>query len=844
MQTAYRILVAGSADKLAAGRGDLWDSGRVKSDASIMIPYAGRTLTQNQACFWKVQVWDRDGYPTSWSHSAQWTMGLFSNTAWKGKWIRSRELEQEWRDYELDANFTINKGAVGIYFRGRGTGNAYMWQINTANGRAEFKPHIRENGGFRVLKQIPLPNFSASDISKPHEFKITVSGQTIETRVDGELIDKTTDATFGAGGIGLRESPDETAIFHTIRVMDASGRVLYDSNFKKGRILAPGSQIGPDGLTVTGGDFLLKDADQSAIQSPLFRKEFPITGRPIRRAWLYASALGIYQLSLNGKRVGDQYFVPGWTNYRKTVEYQTYDVTSMIHPGLNALGAQVTPGWYAGNIAWFDPNHYGNRPAFMAEMHVVYTDGTSAIVAATDDSWKSNSGPVVAADNLDGEDYDARRERAGWDLPGFDDSAWHRAAIANANPSAKIVAQIDPPIRALQKFPAYEVSEPKPGTYIYKFPQDINGFARVKITGKAGQTVHIQYAEGLTADGNLDLKNMSPPGIPESRARATDSYTFGQHGVVLFQPDFTWRGYQYIQITGAKKRPALEDVVGLSIGTDVPVIGHLQTSSVLLNRIFLNIFWSGRDAYMSYPMDCPQRSERLGWTGDANFYLATATQNFDMDRFYSKWENDLLDSQREDGLMNNVSPSGWGRGSEGGYGGGWGDAAVCVPYELWRHYGDVRIIEHCYPGLVKWLDFLKTHAPGFIVPADLAPAGDWMYQNICGISHSASDVGFKKITIRPLIGGGLTSAHASYECPYDTIKTSWRIDGNRLVLSVEVPVNTTAEIYVPSKNPSHVTETGKPFRALTGVQSIPGEDGFAVFTVGSGSYTFATNALQ
>jgi len=1020
VQTAYRILVASSTDNLAAGRGDLWDSGRVKSDASIMIPYAGKTLVENQACFWKVQVWDRDSTPTSWSQPAAWTMGLFSNAAWKGRWIRGGS-EHQWRDYDLEANFTITKGAASVSFRGSTTGNAYLWQINTANDMAEFKPHIRENGGFRVLKDIPLPQLATADRSKPHDLKITVSGQTIETRVDGKLIDKTTDATFATGGIGIRQSPDETAVFHSILVTDTSGKILYDSDFKKGQNLPPGSHLGPDGLTVTGGDFLLDNPDQSGIREPLFRKEFPVASRPIRRAWLYASALGIYKMSLNGKKVGDQFFAPGWTNYRKRVEYETYDVTALIHPGLNALGAQVTPGWYAGNIGWFGNNHYGDKPAFLAELHVEYADGTSAIVTATDDSWKSSSGPVVAADNLDGEDYDARRERPGWDLPYFDDSAWHGAVLADSDHGSKIVAQIDPPIHVLEKFQACEVSEPKPGTTIFKFPQDINGVARVKITGNAGDTVRIQYAEGLKADGNLDLKNMGPPGITDSRALATDSYTFRQDGSVIFQPEFTWRGYQYVQITGARKKPALEDVVGLSIGTDVPVIGNLQTSNDLINRIFLNMFWSGRDAYMSYPMDCPQRSERLGWTGDANFYLATAAKNFDMDRFYTKWENDLLDSQRGDGLMNNVSPSGWGEAAEGGYGGGWGDAAVCVPYELWRHYGDVRIMENSYPDLAKWIDFLKSHATGFIVPGDLAPAGDWqgestpndlcatayfaydarlmatmaaalgktddaqkyhdlflkiadafarkwitadgkvatgsqtaqvlalyvrlipdalrgaamkvladnveshqrrlttgfvgtqwllqtladgnrpdlayaileqeknpswgymvklgsttiweswnamtpdgringgpnslnhcalgsagawMYQAIGAISHPADDVGFKKIMIRPLIGGGLISAHASYECPYGTIKTSWKIDATGLQLLVEVPVNTTAEIHVPATDPSQVTEGGKPISYLRGIQTMPSQDGNAVFNVGAGSYVFSANALH
>jgi alpha-L-rhamnosidase len=651
-------------------------------------------------------------------------MGVLSPKEWQAKWIGPTETGTDWADYTIRTSFTITKEAVTVYFRANGAGNSYMWQINTASGEPMFRPHIRVNGGYRVLKNVSLANLvGAADFAKPHTLAITAAGSTITTRLDGHAIDTTIDSTFSHGSIGFRDSPTETTVIHDISVTARDGSTLYANNFSEGDAKGiEGGKIGPDGLTLTGSDAML----EGSLRTPMLRRSFTLA-KPVRRAWIYASALGIYELRLNGSDVDNRLYAPGWTDYRQLVQYQTYDVTNMLHFGENVLGAQLAPGWYCGNIGWFGPNHYeGSAPALFAELHVEYDDGTTEIVP-TDTTWKISAGPVVSADNLDGETYDARREQPGWDKPGFQDSRWSAAAMRTAPPGMQMSAQLDPPVRVTQEIKPVSVSEPEHGVFVYDLGQDITGVARISAQGAAGSTMKIRQAEALNKDGTLNIITLHSPGL-NAEALATDHYTFKDSNKATFQPTFTWHGFRYVEITGLAAKPPLGDVTGIVMGTDVAHIGQLATSNVLLNRLFQNMAWSGRDAYMSIPMDCPQRSERLGWTGDANFYVTTATFNFDMVRFYRKWERDIAQSQGTGGLFSNVAPR-WDPPSSDGYAGGWGDAGVCVPYVLWQRYGDTAIIRDNYAAMKRFLQTLQASSTGLVLNGSLAPAGDWQQQN-------------------------------------------------------------------------------------------------------------------
>ncbi|MCW3061373.1 MAG: alfa-L-rhamnosidase, partial [Capsulimonas sp.] len=524
-QSAYQVEVASSADGLARGA-YLWNSSKVVSSQSMGVKYGGASLRSHMQCFWRVRVWDQAGRLSGWSKPALWTMGVLSPSEWKAKWIDGASQETRWRDFTVETSFTIQHEAAAIYFRASGPGKAYMWQITTAGDHPVFRPHARVNGFYEVLKDVSLaPIYTNADFQKPHTLRITASGTTITTYLDGRLIDTTVDDKLASGSIGFRGSSTETATFHRVRVTDLAGKVQYENKFPaNGDNAFRGGALGPDGLTVANTDAMLESGNP---RTPMLRREFSLT-RPIRRAWLYASALGIYTARINGKRVSDHYYAPGWTNYYRRAQYQCYDVTPLLKRGGNAIGAQIAPGWYCGNIAWFGPNQYGSDcPKFFAELHVQYTDGSQQIVAS-DQSWKLASGPITQADNLDGEHYDARQEHPGWDLPKFNDKGWSAAHIAPIH--IAMTAQMDPPIRATQIIPSQSVTQPQPGVYIYKLPQDITGVARVRIEGKPGTTVTIRQGEVLNSDGTLNLITLESPGIPGARADAIDRYTFGASG--------------------------------------------------------------------------------------------------------------------------------------------------------------------------------------------------------------------------------------------------------------------------------------------------------------------------
>jgi alpha-L-rhamnosidase len=770
-QTAYQVLVSSTASALAEDKGDLWDSGKIVSDQSLDVAYDGRSLESGQACFWKLRVWDRDDKSSPWSLPASWSMGALDPATWSGQWIGAGDPSVHWKDFTLEANLLIRKEAASIYFRATGPGDSYMWQINTTEKVATFRPHVRVNGNYRVIKTVPLDRWlKPDDLNRAIRISIVVRGNQITTSINGNVIDTTTDDQHGEGSIGFRASPTEEAVFQNVLVADPSGKSLFSEDFTKGPTsdFKAGQSV-PQGLLVSNTDCML----QSGLRTPRLRHEFKLKG-PVSRAWVYASALGIYELRLNGQKVGDRFFTPGWTNYRKRIEYQTYDVTSMLRGGSNAIAAQLAPGWYAGNIGWFGPNQYGAEPRLFAELHVQYADGTSEIVNS-DASWKASHGPLISSDFQDGETYDARLDQPGWDQPGFDDHVWRNVDTTSGEETSRLISQIDPPMRITREWKPTEVTEPKPGTYIYRLPQNITGVARIKIKGAPGTSVTLRHAEALNADGTLNLITLNSPGIGNARAHNIDSYTFGSETTATFQPHFTWRGFQYVEVTGLLNKPSLDDVTGLSIGTDVPLLGELNTSSELINRINLNMHWSGRDAFMSIPMDCPQRSERLGWAGDANFYLATAVFNFDMSRFFSKWENDLIDSQGANGCLCHVAP-GWSSASDGGYGGGWGDVAICIPCKMWQTYGDIQPMQTHYAAMAKWIDYLQHLSADLILPASMAAAGDWQNrsdptpQELCATAYFAYDV---KLMIEMADALAKTEDAQNYRQLFNQIKTAF-----------------------------------------------------------------------
>jgi alpha-L-rhamnosidase len=438
------------------------------------------------------------------------------------------------------------------------------------------------------------------------------------------------------------------------------------------------------------------------------------TGKPIARARLYATARGLFEPWLNGKRVGDDYFVPGWTDYAKTNQYLTYDVTPLLQKGDNCLGAIVGDGWYAGRLMWRkQKNFYGQEPALRMRLEILHSDGTRTVVA-TGENWRVSEGPIRTSDIYDGENYDARLDPGPWNTAAYDDAKWKPATVVTDGKTGdRLVGKIVQPVRVTQTLAAKSVTKSGEGAWIFDFGQNMVGIPRMKLSGRAGQTVTLRYAEMLQDNGQLYTENYRS-------AKSTDTYTFARDGVVEWSPTFTFHGFRYIEISGVSEKPTPDALKGLVLHNEMEPTGEFTTSSALVNRLQDNITWGQRGNFLEVPTDCPQRDERLGWTGDAQIFARTSAFNYDVRAFFEKWMGDLRDAQFDDGGVPNFIPSLGQKGTAAA----WGDAVTIVPWAVYQLCGDKRILEQNYDAMKRWIAYLKNSAPEGIRPEQ--GYGDWL----------------------------------------------------------------------------------------------------------------------
>ena len=451
------------------------------------------------------------------------------------------------------------------------------------------------------------------------------------------------------------------------------------------------------------------------------RKSFQIE-KPVRRATAYVTALGLYELRLNGTRVGDQLLAPEWTDYRKRVQYQTFDVTKQIQQGANVVGVILGNGWYCGNWQHWKSKLkpiYGRSPCAKVQIEIEMDDGTVSSIAS-DASWRGTSdGPLRMSGIYEGETYDASREMPGWDTSHFDDSAW-QTVTESAPACGPLVWQRGEPIRATQVYKPVAITEPKPGIYVFAFDQNIAGWCRFQFRGKAGSAIELQHGEMRNPDGTVFTGNLCV--ISQHRAQL-DRYTFRADGVETFEPHFTYHGFQYVEVRGLATKPDLDSLTGVAFHSDCPEVGHFTCSEPLLNRLALNILQSQRANYMGVPTDCPQRNERCGYTGDAQFFMKTAVYNMNVAAFFNRWLVDVCeDSQLPDGHFADHAPT-FGPGN--GPNIGWADAGIICPYEIYRTYGDTRIIREHYVAMKRYLDWLRKSSADHLFTGRVGN-GDWL----------------------------------------------------------------------------------------------------------------------
>lgn len=508
---------------------------------------------------------------------------------------------------------------------------------------------------------------------------------------------------------GLPLKPN-TSYYWTVRSYDADnrpGKWAAPQEFHTGHQAETWAAqwIGPPRSTRPPDDY-------SIPPSPMLRKVFSVK-KPVEKALLTATAKGIYELMLNGEKVGDQYLAPGWTDYDDRIQYQSYLLE--LDKGQNyCLSAMLADGWYAGRLgsidfAWPDfpwRGWYGRDLRLLAQLDIWYTDGTHETIAS-DGSWRYfDDGPVREADNFIGVTYDFNKEVEGWMLPEFDDQSWNQVTVEKPDYSI-IRAQIDQPIRLWRELKPVEIMNPSKDVYVADMGQNMVGWLRVKIQGQAGDTVVLKHAEMLKEDGEVYRENLR-------NAPQVETYILSDDQPREIEPLFTFHGFRYVQFEGLRQAPVTEEITGRVLVSATPETAHFTCSNPMLNKLWENIRWTQWGNQLSVPTDCPQRSERMGWMGDAQVFAQTAIFNHDMSAFYTKWGIDIMQGQFETGEFSDVNPRGMPDEPRFVNAPGWADAGLIVPFRLYENYRDTRVLEYHYVSMKKYVDRILELNPDLI----------------------------------------------------------------------------------------------------------------------------------
>ena len=454
--------------------------------------------------------------------------------------------------------------------------------------------------------------------------------------------------------------------------------------------------------------------DSIRRQSPLLRKQFPVN-KEIKSATAFITAHGLYEARINGRRIGDAYFTPGWTSYKKRLQYQVFDVTDLLKTGDNAIGVTLGSGWFRGYLAWAgNKDVYGKEISLLLQLAITYTDGSSETIVS-DESWKSTTGSIVSSEIYDGEIIDARAEKPGWALPGYDDTKWSNVKIGNF-PYSNLIITYNEPATKHETFKPLKVMTTPKGEKVIDFGQNLVGWVMLKARGNAGDTIIIKHAEVLDKAGNFYTDNLRA-------AKATSTYILNGEGEEFFEPHFTYYGFRYIKVEGIKGNLDPEDFTAVALYADMKETGTLSTSNPVINQLQHNIVWGQKGNFLDVPTDCPQRDERLGWTGDAQVFSRTASFNMNVNNFFDKWMRDVAADQLPSGSVPHVIPDVLHANSNGST--GWADVATIIPWNMYLAYGDKRILEQQYQSMQAWVGYMEQKSKNYLWNTG-THFGDWL----------------------------------------------------------------------------------------------------------------------
>jgi alpha-L-rhamnosidase len=702
VQSAYEILVDPDIKNLSAGKA-AWDSGRVASSESLDIAYAGAPLKPQQRYAWKVITWDGQGKEAS-SAASWFETGLMAPSDWKAQWIAAKDPAAE---KELSA-------IRWIWLPG--TDAMRVASATPAHFRCEFE-----------LKGKPVAG--SLHVLARGEFTARVNGQVTGHHVEWGAFDREEIAAFLRAGKNEVEidvvshraekaselSP--AALAASVHITDADGteeRLISDDRWQARKSDSDTWQnaqaVGPLSTAFgigTDRQQAIAGPDRVATDASLLRKEFSVPSA-VRSARLTITALGAYHAFLNGQSIApNTLLAPGWTDFHKRVQYQTYDVTAMLRAGANAIGVELGGGWYSSPMTWTGVRAYPGPNLLRAQLDVTLANGEHQTIV-TDPSWRSTPAPITFSEIYGGESYDARLARRGWTTAGFKSADWNATVAANPPDSGMLVsAQPDLAIHTtLTVHPIHIDAASAVHPAILDMGQNMVGNVRIHVSGARGTVVRLRYAERLKPDGGIYTENLR-------NADATDTYAMSGDGEESWTPEFTFHGFRYVEVSFLGGKPAkpltLASLDGLVFNSLPPAPSvRLVSSSEILNKMNELGEWGQRGNFVSIATDCPQRDERLGWMGDAGVFWRTGTYNFDIDAFTHKFMLDVTDAQTAAGAFTDVSPNilGPNPGAPG-----WGDAGVFIPYAAWLQYGDASVVERSWPAMQRWMDFVLANNP-------------------------------------------------------------------------------------------------------------------------------------
>ncbi len=749
-QTAYRIMVATSRELLIAGKPDAWDSGRVESGQSIGVLYRGAAVKPATRYYWQVESWDQSGKPYAASLVAWWETGLLNPETWrtnaKAKWIGYQEWDEAAVRVAGAQWITTSQGAelAAIKATEQHIDYRLSFHLDKPGRRAILFVTGQDVAsawinGAQVATGAPLPPWKQLPWKKA--VRIDVTGHLHSGA--NTLAIEITHYVANPNGMAGKETPPMSAalVVQNEDGSTASFASSADSNWKASVHPLSGWETSSNEDESRKEDASWKPAvayTQDPNAEPLgnpwpsqtvkaLRHEFEIH-KAIASARLYATALGAYQIFINGKRAGDDVLAPGWTDYRLRLKYQTYDVTADLSQGKNALAAMVAPGWYSTPLEWFQqPNVYGiTPPSLKALLRLQYTDGTVDWVV-TDESWKADASPTLKAEIYDGETQDARLIQQGWNTAQFAATHWKPVEIRTPDlASIEIGGEDFQPIEVERTLRPKAMTEPKPGVYIYDMGQNFSGVEHLRLQGSAGSDVQVRTGEVLNADGTLYTENLRT-------ALSTDHFILAGKGIEEFQPQFTFHGFRYLELTGSQQKPLPDAVRGVVFHTAAPFTAQLKTGSAMLNQLWSNILWGQRSNFVGVPTDCPQRDERLGWMADAQVFWRTATYNMDLAAFSRKYTTDIRGTQIGSGEGTAVAGDLFGiyapgiAGTNSGSGAGWSDAGVIIPWTSWIQTGDLQVLNQNWDAMAKYLDAIERTNPDFLWKNNAGiHFGDWL----------------------------------------------------------------------------------------------------------------------